>query len=114
MTATNTWTISQTDYVLSEDGLTNVINNLHWRCDAAETNSGKDYTAGAYGTQSVTADPDNFIEYSKVTEADCIAWLKAAMGEDAVTALEAQLQGQIDLEITPTNSSGTPWTKPLI
>jgi hypothetical protein len=36
------------------------------------------------------------------------------MGEDAVTALEAQLQGQIDLEITPTNSSGTPWTKPLI
>jgi hypothetical protein len=110
MTATNIWTISQTDYVLSEDGLTNVINNLHWRCDAAETNGGKDYTAGSYGTQSVVADPDNFIDYSAVTEANCIAWVKAAMGEEAVTELEASLQSQIDLQITPTNSSGTPWT----
>jgi hypothetical protein len=106
---TNTWTIAQTDYVLSEDGLTNVINNLHWRLDATESSGGKEFTAGAYGTQSVTADPDNFIDYSKVTEANCIAWVKAAMGADAVTALEAQLQGQIDLEITPTSGTGTPW-----
>ena len=110
MSATFTYSISQTDFVLSEDGLTNVINNLHWRCNASETNGGKDYAAGSYGTQGLAApDPSSFTAYDSLTEADCIAWLKAAMGDDAVTALEAGLQAQIDLEITRTNGTGTPW-----
>ena len=110
MAATFTYSISQTDFVLSEDGLTNVINNLHWRCDAAETNGGKDYAAGSYGTQSLAApDPSNFTAYDSVTEANCIAWLKAEMGADAVTALEAGLQANIDAQITPTTGEGVPW-----
>ena len=109
MALTNTWTILQTDYVLSEDGLTNVINNLHWILDAAESSGGKDYTARSHGTQSVVADPDNFIDYSAVTEANCIAWVQAAMGEEAVTALENSLQAKIDLLINPTTGEGVPW-----
>ena len=110
MAATFTYSISQTDFVLSEDGLTNVINNLHWRCDAAETNGGKDYTAGSYGTQGLAApDPSSFTAYDSVTEANCIAWLKAEMGADAVTALEAGLQANIDAQITPTTGTGVPW-----
>ncbi len=110
MAATITWTIPQTDFVLSQDGLTNVINNLHWRCNASETNGGKDYTAGSYGTQGLAApDPSTFTAYDSVTEANCIAWLKAEMGDDAVAALEAGLQANIDLQITPTNGTGTPW-----
>tara|TARA_R110000744_G_scaffold224915_1_gene343397 strand:- start:28 stop:360 length:333 start_codon:yes stop_codon:yes gene_type:complete len=110
MTATFTYTIPQTDFVLGEDGLTNVINNLHWRCNAAETNGGKDYIAGSYGTQGLAApDPSAFTAYDSVTEADCIAWLKAAMGDDAVTALEDSLQANIDLQITPTTGEGVPW-----
>ena len=111
MAATFTYSISQTDFVLSKDGLSNVINNLHWRCDAAETSGGKDYTAGSYGTQGLAApDPNSFTAYDSVTEANCIAWLKAAMGDDAVTALEASLQANIDLQITPTEGHGTPWS----
>ncbi|MBP52733.1 MAG: hypothetical protein CMI27_06265 [Opitutae bacterium] len=110
MAATFTYLISQTDFVLSQDGLTNVINNLHWRCDAAETSGGKDYAAGSYGTQGLAApDPSSFTAYDSVTEADCIAWLKAAMGDDAVAALEAGLQSSIDAQITPTEGTGTPW-----
>lgn len=110
MAATFTYSISQTDFVLSEDGLTNVINNLHWRCDASETSGGSDYTAGGYGTQGLAApDPSSFTAYDSVTEADCIAWLKAAMGTDAVTALEANLQANIDLQVTPTTGEGVPW-----
>ena len=110
MTATNTWTISQTDYVLSEDGLTNVINNLHWRLDAAESSGGKDYTAGSYGSQSLEApDPSSFTAYDSVTEADCIAWVKAAMGEEAVTSLQNSLEASIDLLINPTTGEGVPW-----
>ena len=110
MAATFTYSISQTDFVLSEDGLTNVINNLHWRCDAAETNGGKDYAAGSYGTQGLAApDPSSFTAYDSVTEANCIAWLKAEMGADTVTALEAGLQANIDAQITPTTGTGVPW-----
>ena len=106
---TATWTISQTDFVLSEDGLTNVINVIHWRVDAEQIEGEVTFYASSYGTQSVTFDPDNFTDYSNVTEADCIAWVKAGMGEEAVTALETSLQANIDLQITPTNGSGTPW-----
>ena len=106
---TATWTIAQTDFVLSEDGLTNVINVIHWRVNAEQTVGEVTYNASSYGTQSVTFDPDNFTDYSDVTEANCIAWVQAAMGEEAVAALEDGLQANIDLQITPTNGSGTPW-----
>tara|TARA_R110001632_G_C11075950_1_gene387908 strand:+ start:204 stop:533 length:330 start_codon:yes stop_codon:yes gene_type:complete len=106
---TATFTIAQTDFVLSEDGLTNVINVIHWRVNAEQTVGEVTFYASSYGTQSVTFDPDNFTDYSNVTEADCIAWVKAGMGEEAVTALETSLQANIDLQITPTNGSGTPW-----
>jgi len=110
MAATFTWTISQTDFVLSEDGLTNVINNLHWRCNARETSSGKDYIAGNYGSEPLAApDPSNFTDYDNVTEADCITWVKAAMGADRVTQIETQTQSEIDLQITPIKGAGVPW-----
>tara|TARA_R110000824_G_scaffold400116_1_gene606925 strand:+ start:1857 stop:2189 length:333 start_codon:yes stop_codon:yes gene_type:complete len=110
MAATFTWTISQTNFVLSEDGLTNVINNLHWQCNAAETNGGKEYTAGNYGSEGLAApDPSAFTAYDSVTEADCIAWVKAAMGADKVTQLETLMQSDIDLQITPTTGAGVPW-----
>ena len=110
MAATFTYSILQTDFVLSQDGLTNVINNLHWRCDAAETSGGKDYSAGSYGTQGLAApDPNSFTAYDSVTEANCIDWLKAEMGDDAVTAVEAGLQANIDAQITPTTGEGVPW-----
>tara|TARA_R110002012_G_scaffold188463_1_gene355577 strand:+ start:226 stop:558 length:333 start_codon:yes stop_codon:yes gene_type:complete len=110
MAATFTWTIPQTDFVLSEDGLTNVINNLHWRCNARETNGGKDYVAENYGREPLAApDPSSFTAYDSVTEADCIAWLKAAMGAEKVTQIETLLQSNIDLQITPTTGEGVPW-----
>ena len=109
MTATNTWTIAQTDFVLSEDGLTNVINVIHWAVNAEQTEGDDTYNASVYGTQSVTFDPDNFTDYADVTEADCIAWVQAAMGEEQVTALETGLQANIDLQVTPTTGAGVPW-----
>jgi hypothetical protein len=109
MTATNTYSIAQTDFVLSEDGLTNVINVIHWRVNAEQTEGGDTFYASSYGTQSVTFDPNNFTDYSDVTEANCIAWVKAAMGEEAVTALEGGLQANIDLQINPVNGHGVPW-----
>ena len=47
----STWTIAQTEYVLAEDNLTNVINLVHWRVTESETVGEETYTASSYGTQ---------------------------------------------------------------
>jgi len=109
-----TWTISQTEYVLAEDNLTNVINLVHWRVDESETvGTGDDavtYTASSYGTQSLAApDPDNYTDYDQVTEAECINWCQSEMGEDQVKSIEDNLTANIELQKNPVDGHGVPW-----
>ena len=105
MAATMTWTVSQCDRVLSDGG----IDNIHWRCSATETASGTDYVAGSYGTCGLTYDASSsdFIAYDKVTQDNCLTWIYAnGVDKDAI---EAALQSNIDLQITPTTGEGVPW-----
>ena len=105
MAATMTWTVSQCDRVLSDGG----IDNIHWRCSATETASGTDYVAESYGTCGLTDDASSsdFIAYDKVTQDNCLTWIYAnGVDKDAI---EAALQSNIDLQITPTTGEGVPW-----
>lgn len=105
MAATMTWTVSQCDRVLSDGG----IDNIHWRCSATETASGTDYVAESYGTCGLTYDASSsdFIAYDKVTQDNCLTWIYAnGVDKDAI---EAALQSNIDLQITPTTGEGVPW-----
>ena len=105
-----TWTIAQTEYVLLEDNLTNIINLVHWRVEELETVGEETYTASSYGTQSLAApDPDNYTAYDQVTEAECIAWCKAEMGEEQVTSIEDGLTANIELQKNPVDGHGVPW-----
>ena len=47
--------------------------------------------------------------YGSITEADAIAWAKAAIGSDEVTAIETGIAAQITEAKTPTTASGVPW-----
>jgi len=107
--ATNTWTISTCDRELSDGGIT----TAHWRVNASQTvGTGDDavtYTASSYGTCGFTPDPKSgdYTAYADVTEAEVLGWCWAN-GVDQ-EAIEASLQANIDLQITPTNGSGVPW-----
>ena len=105
MTATNTWTISQCDRELSDGGIT----TAHWRVVASQTVEGVEYTATSYGTCGFTPDPESgdYTPYDSVTEAEVLGWCWAN-GVDQ-EAIEASLQANIDLQITPTNGTGVPW-----
>ena len=109
MTATNTWTIAQCDRELSDGGIT----TAHWRVTAEQTvGTGDDavtYTATSYGTCGFTPDPSasDWTAYDNVTEAEVLGWCWAN-GVDQ-EAIEASLQADIDLQITPTNGTGVPW-----
>lgn len=105
-----TWKIVQTEYVLVDGALSDVINLLHWRVDKSVTVGEDTYTASSYGTQSLAApDPANYTAYADVTEVECIAWCKAEMGAEQVTSIEDGLTANINLQKNPVDGHGVPW-----
>ena len=102
-----TWSIVQLDYSISSGGETNVVNNIHWQCTDADADGNQGRT---YGSQAIaTDDLSDFIAYDDITEANGIAWLKAALGDDGVSDQEAAVAAQIALLKTPVDGSGKPW-----
>jgi hypothetical protein len=100
MAITYTWTIPTVERTLSDGGIT----VIHWRCTAVDG----DYTASSYGTTShePDADAEGFISYDSVTEANCIEWAQAQVGQSGV---EAALAAKIEADKTPTSAAGVPW-----
>lgn len=100
-----TWKVGQCDRTLA-DG---VINTLHYTVTAV-TEDGV-YSAGAYGSIGLEApEAETMIAYDSVTEANCIAWVKAAIGGDEkVTEIQTALDNQLTEKRTPTVGAGTPW-----
>ena len=100
MAVTYTWSVPMTERNLADGGIT----VIHWRCDGVDG----DYSASSYGTTGHTpdADADGFIAYDSVTEANCIAWAQAQVGQEDV---EAAIAAKIELDKNPTTGSGVPW-----
>ena len=106
MANTYTWKVGQCDRTLA-DG---VITTLHYTVTAV-TDDGV-YSAGAYGSIGLEApEAESMIAYDSVTEANCIAWVKAAIGGDEkVTEIQTALDNQLTEKRTPTVGAGTPWS----
>jgi len=105
MANTYTWKVGQCDRTLA-DG---VITTLHWSVSAQTDDNA--YSAGAYGSIGLEApEAETMIAYDSVTEANCIAWVKAAIGGDEkVTEVQNALDNQLTEKRTPTTGAGTPW-----
>ena len=105
-----TWKIRNTDYTVKGAKGTNQIHQLHWTCTAAETVDGVEHTGRMYGAIGCPDPSGSFIEYAKVTEANCINWAKALLGSDKVTEIETAVVDQITESKTPKTGSGQPWS----
>jgi len=105
MANTYTWKVGQCDRTLA-DG---VITTLHYTVTAVTED--EVYSAGAYGSIGLEApEAETMIAYDSVTEANCIAWVKAALGGDEkVTEIQTALDNQLTEKRTPTVGAGTPW-----
>jgi len=106
MANTYTWKVGQCDRLLE----TGVISTLHYTV-SAQTEDGA-YSCGAYGSIGLEApDADTMIAYDSVTEANCVEWVKAAIGGDEkVTEIQTALDNQLTEKRTPTTGAGTPWS----
>jgi hypothetical protein len=84
------------------------VQTIHWVATQTEDT----FTASAYGSLGVPAkDPSDptFIAFASLTEEQVKQWCLDAMGEEAVTALQANLDGQIEAKKNPVSASGLPW-----
>ena len=100
------WTIRNTNYVLSKDGKTNVIE----RVEAHVSDQDGEFTAGDIASARLqTSDLSSFKAYADVVEADCVTWIKEALGADEVAVIEKRLTDNIEAQKNPTHGNGLPW-----
>ena len=93
------WVISQLNCAVESEGLPDVINMIHWRYNATQVDGDKVWFADTYGASSVAQpNPQNFIPYADVTEAEVIGWLEQILPVDA---MQASLEANIALQINP-------------
>jgi len=98
MAIVNTWTITQTDYLVA-DGF---ITTAHWTATAVDG----DYTASIYSTASWQAGTPT-IPYASVTEAEVLNWVWESVDKQAT---EDALAANIALQKNPVTESGVPWS----
>ena len=105
-----TWKIAACDRTVSLGGKADVITTVHWNVQDNETVDGVDHSGRLYGSVGIdTDDLSSFTAYADVTEANAIAWAKAALGSDEVTRLETDVAAQITASKTPVTGTGVPW-----
>ena len=110
-----TWKVVACDYAKSLNSKADVITVVHWEVTDSETVGSGDsaviHNGRSYGAQALdTSDLSSFVAYGSVTEANAVAWAKAAMGSDEVTSQETAVAAQITESKTPTSGTGTPWS----
>ena len=105
-----TWSVASLDSTKTVGSLSDVVTTVHWTATDSETVGEDTYTGSSYGSIGLAdADSSSFTAYGSITESDAIAWEKAAIGTDQVTAIETGIAAQITEAKTPTTTSGVPW-----
>lgn len=109
-----TWNVVSIDATKTVGSLSDVVTTVHWTASDSETvGSGESavvHSGSAYGSVGLAeADSKSFTPYGDITKDNAIAWAKAALGSDEVTAIETGIAAQITESKTPTKTSGVPW-----
>ena len=110
------WTISAVERALSKDGLSDVIQTVHWRYRGTDENG---VTAETYGATAIgEPNPQDFTPWDEVTASDVEGWLENIMsvtppveeGEEPqksqLEKIQDNIEAQITLLITPKTITG--------
>ena len=110
-----TWNVVALDATKTVGSLSDVVTTIHWTASDSETvgtgDSAVTHNGSSYGAVGLAeADSGSFTAYASITKDNAIAWAKAALGADQVTAVETSIAAQIAESKTPTTFTGTPWS----
>ncbi len=96
------WNCKTVDVVLQEEGLTDVVYNVHW----IVTGTSDTYSSTSIGTQTVTLDESTpFIPFADLTNDIVVGWTKHAIGEEQVASIESSIANAIEKEINPVTAT---------
>jgi len=96
---TYTWNNKTVDTYPTLGSNADVIFNVHWKLTGTDDS---DNTGSVYGTQSLeTSDLSDFTSFADITEEQVNGWVKAAIGEEEVAGLKANIDSQIEEKINP-------------
>ena len=92
------WTISALDCAVSKDGLTNVVETIHWRYRGTNEN---DTTAETYGAQAVgDPNPESFTPFDELTKEIVEQWLEEIIDMEEI---QSNIDNQINELENPTH-----------
>lgn len=109
------WNCKTVDCYPEQNNEADVVYNVHWIVTGVsdvpmppnvpdEPADGTTYSATSIGTQTLdTSQITTFIPFEDLTNDEVVAWTKSAMGAEQVTAIEANIESQINSLITPTS-----------
>jgi hypothetical protein len=104
---TYTWSIFRLDCAPLENGLTDVVKVIHWGLTGIDENGVSAYFNNSYPLPSPT--PEQFTDYSTLTEADVIGWLEGNLDVGYLqTYLANEITSKYNPPITPLP---LPWVK---
>ena len=109
-----TWDIQQLSVTKTVGSLSDVVTTINFYVYDSETegsgDSAKIYNGYVYGdVQLADADASSFTDYSSITKDNAIAWVKAVLGSDSVTAYETSVATQISDKKNNPTFTGVPW-----
>jgi len=108
MANTYSWSFPVLTSYPTYESQTDVVYVVHWVLNGTDGNG---HDGSVYGTQSVTYEAGSpFTPYANLTEPQVQGWVTDAMGPDRVAELQANIDGQIQQQISPTSVNlPPPW-----
>ena len=108
MATTYTWSFPTLTAYPQSEGQTDVVYTVHWVLNGTDGT----YTGSVYGTVGLTYVAGSaYTPYADLTEAQVQGWTTTALGAEQVAALEANIDAQIQQQITPTSVNlPPPWS----
>lgn len=103
------WFFPTLDVTYNEDGLSNVVNTVHWVYTAVDGQ----YTANVYNTVSLSDPGQPFIEYDDLTPSIVEGWVVSTLGDEQILAMQLALADNIALQKNPVQGSLPPPWVPL-
>jgi TRAP-type mannitol/chloroaromatic compound transport system substrate-binding protein len=100
MSNTYTWSFPTLSAYPSAEGETDVVFTVHWVLNGTDGNG---HSGSVYGTVPVTYTAGGpFTPYANLTEAQVTAWTTEGLGADRVAELQANIDNQIQQQVSPT------------
>lgn len=94
-----TWQFVALDVFPTHNGLTNVVESIHWRLTEDD---GLGRQAESYGEQLAgPPDPDNFTPFAELTALQVQGWTETQMGSE-LDQIKADIDNRIAQQISPT------------